>query len=58
MSGRKSKPPRRGLISEYLYFFRTYKMWWLLPVIVTVVGLGGLVILSGTKGGLMIYALF
>ena len=49
---------RRGLLSEYLYFFRTYKMWWLVPVIGLVAILGTLVVLGGSQAALMIYALF
>ena len=28
----RGKPHRAGLIGEYVYFLRCYKMWWLLPV--------------------------
>jgi len=49
---------RRGLLSEYLYFLKTYRMWWLVPVLVLVAVMGALVMLSGTQGALLIYALF
>ncbi len=52
------KRRRRGLLSEYLYFFTTYKMWWLVPVIAAILVLGVLVTIAGTKGSLFIYALF
>lgn len=58
MSSRVGKRRRPGLLSEYVYFFKTYRMWWLLPIIGVVAVLGGLMILSGTKAGLMMYALF
>jgi hypothetical protein len=49
---------RRGLLSEYLYFLKTYKMWWLLPMFAVVALMGAVVLLSGTQGALLIYALF
>jgi hypothetical protein len=52
------KPSRSGIWSEYLYFLRNYKMWWLLPVFAVVTVLGLLVVLAGSKGALLIYALF
>jgi hypothetical protein len=53
-----TSPKRRGLVSEYVYFLKTYKMWWLLPVFALFVLLGFLVILGGSKAALLIYALF
>jgi hypothetical protein len=58
MSPKSSKPARHGLIAEYVYFLRTYRMWWLMPVFAAITILGVLVILGGTKAGLLIYALF
>jgi hypothetical protein len=52
------KPVRRGMLGEYLYFLKTYKKWWLAPVIATILILGVLVTIGGTQGALMIYALF
>jgi hypothetical protein len=49
---------RRGLLAEYAYFFKTYKMWWLLPIIMVTIILGALVVMTGTQGALLIYALF
>ncbi len=49
---------RRGLLSEYIYFLRTYRMWWLVPILGLIAVLGVLVMLSGTQGALLIYALF
>jgi len=49
---------RRGILSEYLYFLKTYRMWWLVPVLALIATLGALVMLSGTQGALLIYALF
>jgi hypothetical protein len=49
---------RRGLLSEYVYFLKIYKMWWLLPILGVIALMGTLVMLSGTQGALLIYALF
>lgn len=58
MSQRKVRAGRSGILSEYVYFLRTYRMWWLMPVFAAITILGILVILGGTKAGLLIYALF
>jgi hypothetical protein len=55
---RNRKQSRRGIWSEYLYFLRHHKMWWLLPVFSIITVLGFLVVFAGSKGALLIYALF
>lgn len=55
---RGPKPTRHGIWSEYVYFLRYHKMWWLLPVFAIITGLGFLVVFAGSKGALLIYALF
>ena len=52
------KPRRPGLLSEYFYFLKTYKMWWLAPVLTLFLLLGLFVILGGSKVALLIYAMF
>ena len=47
-----------GLMSEFLYFLKTSKKWWLLPIIVVLVGFGVLVFLSSTAAAPFIYTLF
>jgi hypothetical protein len=47
-----------GMVSEFLYFLKTSKKWWLLPIIVILVGFGVLVFLSGTAAAPFIYTLF
>ena len=47
-----------GMVSEFLYFLKTSKKWWLLPIIVVLVGFGVLVLLSGTAAAPFIYTLF
>jgi hypothetical protein len=58
MAEKAPKAARRGLFSEYVYFFRTYRMWWLVPVIAVTAILGTVVMLGGSKAALLIYALF
>ena len=49
---------RTGVVSEFVYFLKTSKKWWLLPVIVMLMALGLLVFLSGTAAAPFIYTLF
>ena len=58
MGRRTGKAGRSSILSEYVYFLRTYRMWWLMPVFAAITILGILVVLGGTKAGLLIYALF
>ena len=34
-----SEPQRTGMVSQFLYFLKTSKKWWLLPIIIVLVGL-------------------
>ena len=47
-----------GILSEFLYFLKNSKKWWLLPIIIILVGFGVLVFLSGTAAAPFIYTLF
>lgn len=49
---------RAGLLGEYMYFLKTYKAWWLLPVFALVFVLGLLVVMGGSQAAMLIYALF
>ena len=49
---------RSGMLSEFLYFLKTSKKWWLLPIVVILVGFGVLVFLSSTAAAPFIYTLF
>jgi len=53
-----SENRQTGMMSEFLYFLKTSKKWWLLPIIVILVGFGVLVFLSGTAAAPFIYTLF
>jgi len=49
---------RTGLVREFTDFLRENKKWWLAPIIISVLLLGGLVLLSGTAAAPFIYTLF
>jgi hypothetical protein len=49
---------RTNLASEFWYFLRQNKKWWLLPIVVVMVLFGALVFLSGTAAAPFIYTLF
>jgi hypothetical protein len=47
-----------GLFSEYWYFLRRHKAWWMLPVIVMLLVIGLFLVLSQTAAAPFIYTLF
>ena len=49
---------RTGMTAEFLYFLKTSKKWWLLPILVILLGFGMLILLSGTAAAPFIYTLF
>ena len=49
---------REGLVTEFVGFLRDNKKWWLAPIIVSVLLLGGLVLLGGSAAAPFIYTLF
>ena len=53
-----TKRQRAGFVAEFLYFLKTSKKWWLLPIVVVLVVFGVLVFLSGTAAAPFIYTLF
>jgi len=52
------KRKRAGLLSEYVYFLKRHRMWWLAPTLLAVFILGFLVVLGGSAAAPLIYALF
>jgi predicted cobalt transporter CbtA len=50
--------PQAGLASELWQFLRDNKKWWLAPIVISIVGLGLLVLLGGTAAAPFIYTLF
>lgn len=58
-SRRAAKTPERwGIVSEFWYFLRHSKKWWLLPIVVVLVLFGLLLSLAGTAVAPFIYTLF
>ena len=49
---------RQSLASEFRDFLKHNKKWWLLPILVVILGLGLLVFLSGSGAAPFIYTLF
>ena len=49
---------RSNLAIEFLDFLRHNKKWWLLPMLIVILGLGALVVLGGTGLAPFIYTLF
>lgn len=49
---------RNSFISEYLYLVKNNKKWWMLPLLVLLLGFGALMILSSTGAAPFIYTLF
>ncbi len=49
---------RSGLVGEFTDFLKENKKWWLAPIIVSILGLGLLVLLGGSAAAPFIYTLF
>jgi hypothetical protein len=49
---------QQSLLSEFWGFLKTNKKWWLTPILAMLLGLGGLLVLSGTAAAPFIYTLF
>jgi len=51
-------PEELGLFSEFVFFLKENKKWWLIPIFVTILLLGLLVVLGGSPVAPFIYTLF
>ena len=49
---------RLAVLRELWLFMRRNKAWWLAPIVVSILLLGGLVLLGGTAAAPFIYTLF
>jgi hypothetical protein len=49
---------RSSGVKDFFSFLAQNKKWWLLPLVVVLVGLGALAILGGTAAAPFIYTLF
>jgi hypothetical protein len=55
---REAAEARSGLAGELWSFLRDNKKWWLAPIVISILGLGLLVLLGGTAAAPFIYTLF
>jgi hypothetical protein len=53
-----AKSAKPSLLKDFLALLKQNKKWWLVPLIVVLVGLGILAILGGTAAAPFIYTLF
>ena len=53
-----SQGKRTSVVGEFLEFLKHNKKWWLLPIILILLGLGLLVLLSSSALAPFIYPLF
>ena len=49
---------RTGIVGEFVDFLKDNKKWWLAPIVISMLGLGLLVLLGGTAAAPFIYTLF
>lgn len=49
---------RGSLVGEYLFFLKTSKKWWMLPLVLVLLGFGLMMLLSSTGAAPFIYTLF
>lgn len=54
----KRAPKNVGIVSEVLGFLGKNKKWWLLPIMITFLFIGVIVVLSTTAAAPFIYTLF
>lgn len=49
-----------GMITEFLEFLRENRKWWLAPLLLALLGIGGLLVLAGNNAAIapFIYTLF
>ncbi len=47
-----------GLVSEFVDFLKHNKKWWLTPIVIVLLLVGGLAVLGGTAAAPFIYTLF
>ncbi len=55
---RAGQENRDSLVTEFVYFLRENKKWWLTPIILVLGLVGLLVVLTATGAGPFIYTLF
>ena len=53
-----SRQKRGSLVTEFIEFLKHNKKWWLLPILIILLGMGLLVLLSSSAIAPFIYPLF
>lgn len=54
----KASAARTSLVGDYWKFLRRERKYWLLPILIVLLLAGGFVVLAGTAGAPLLYALF
>jgi hypothetical protein len=54
----QARAPRVSLVGEFWAFLKDNKKWWLAPILIVTLGLGGLILLGGSAAAPFIYTLF
>jgi len=54
----QAEQPPVGLLREFADFLWYNKLWWITPIVIVLLLVGGLMFLAGTTGGAFIYTLF
>ncbi len=54
----EAERPRTGFFSEFWYFLRNNKRWWLTPIVLILLLVGVLVLIGSSAAGPLIYPLF
>jgi hypothetical protein len=54
----RSRDTKSSFAADLLAFLAQNKKWWLLPIVIVMVGLGALAALGGTAAAPFIYTLF
>ena len=55
---REAQEQASGVWSEFFHFLRHSKKWWLLPILLLLMGLGVFLVLGGTAAAPWLYTLF
>jgi hypothetical protein len=55
---RRGASARPSFLSDYLYFLKNNKKWWMLPLLVLLLAFGALMILATSGAAPFIYTLF
>ena len=53
-----NQKPQAGIVKEFIAFLRENKKFWLIPLLLALLGIGALLILGGTAAAPFIYTLF